>query len=833
MRSFAVILAVAGTFAAFAAESEIPEAVAEKTQARAFTVNVHQKWTRNLLGDDYGRYVGWPTLTRLRSGELVSVFSGDREGHVCPYGKVMLIRSTDGGETWSKPTVICDGPIDDRDAGLLELANGNLVLFWFTSLAFIEYRDYYEKHPEYLEIGKKIPDDLKRQSLGSWARRSTDGGKTWSEPVRVPVMTPHGGRQLRDGRILVVGLHNSQVAGILSTDRPQAPKHFGVAESTDGGRSFHEIGRINHDGIKSHWSFAEPSFVEAPDGTLTAYFRYELGPDGTWSNKKTYPRFMFRSMSKDGGHTWTNMERAELDGFPPHFLDLGGGRVLCSYGSRTPGRTGIYAAFSADGGKTFDAATERCIYRTPFEDCGYPSTAKLDDGSYLTVFYAYPRRGVPAALTGVKWSDRAQEVNVRSFGAKGDGTTLDTAAIQKALDTGADRVIVPPGTYLTGTLWLKSNTDLHLEKGATLLGSPDLNHYNALDAYPQNGGSKSEGWCGKHLLLAVGQENVSLTGDGTIDGNGRAFFAPISEARQPGDFVWRHGFVSSKDRANQRRPGQGVVFVQCRNVRVSGVRLVDMPCWSCFLHGCEDVYVSGLTVRNDIRHANTDGLDIDTCRHVRVGACDISTGDDVFAIRCNPTKLTNGATTCEDIVISNCIGACAASGVRIGVGNGTIQNVRFSNIRLDEAGHGLLVQTCYPGANHTGATIRDITFENMTIGDSGHAVLVTAGTPAAKAPLENIVFRNLKAATSGSVIVEGTESIRPTNIHFDNLDLTLKAPLHPRHEPRDWEVIGQANALSAAIHLEHADAVTFRDVKIVRDPLADLRTKDFERIDLN
>ena len=347
--------------------------------------------------------VGWPTVTRLRGGELVVVFSGDREGHVCPYGKVMLIRSKDQGETWSRPVVVCDGPIDDRDAGLLELANGDLVLFWFTSLSFFDCKSVYEWHPDYLEIGRKVPDELKRRSLGSWARRSTDGGKTWSAPVRVPVMTPHGGRQLRDGRILVVGKHNSQTRGILAGDKPQEPLYLAAAESADGGRTFREIGRIARGKFRSHWSLGEPSFVEAPDGTLTAYFRYERAPDGVGPDQKVFPRYMCRSVSRDGGRTWTDLEKAELDGFPPHFLDLGEGRVLCTYGSRTQGRTGIYAAFSSDGGKTFDAAHEHCISRTPSDDCGYPSTARLDDGAFLSVFYAQLRPGAPTSLMGVKW----------------------------------------------------------------------------------------------------------------------------------------------------------------------------------------------------------------------------------------------------------------------------------------------------------------------------------------------------------------------------------------------------------------------------------------------
>ena len=134
------------------------------------------------------------------------------------------------------------------------------------------------------------------------------------------------------------------------------------------------------------------------------------------------------------------------------------------------------------------------------------------------------------------------EFNVRDYGAVGDGVSKDTASLQKALDAATasgGRVVVPPGTYLTGSLWLKSRTELHLQRGAVLKASGDLADYNATDAYPQNWGSKSEGWCGKHLVLCLGQEDVAITGEGTVDGNGTVFFAPVSEAGTGGDFVWR------------------------------------------------------------------------------------------------------------------------------------------------------------------------------------------------------------------------------------------------------------------------------------------------------
>ena len=362
--------------------------------------SVRVEWTRPLLRD-YDRYIGWPTALRTSKGEILVTFSGDREAHVCPYGKVQMTRSSDDGETWSVAETVCDGPIDDRDAGVLEMPNGDLVLFWFTSLAFHEYK--IKDHPEYEEIYRSISDDAKRQALGSWSRRSTDGGRTWSDPVRVPVMTPHGGVLLKDGRILVVGQSNRQTAGMLAEDPDPPPETFKVVASCDGGRSFSVIGTIPRDGVKPHWSLAEPTLYESEDGTLTALVRYELAPDGTWSNDKVYPRYMLRSDSRDGGRTWSKLTRTNLDGFPPHVLRLKDGRLLCSYASRTIGRRGVYVALSYDDGKTWDGAHAMKLASSENDDIGYPTTVENPDGSLLTVYYAYPNKGCPATLVGTKW----------------------------------------------------------------------------------------------------------------------------------------------------------------------------------------------------------------------------------------------------------------------------------------------------------------------------------------------------------------------------------------------------------------------------------------------
>lgn len=354
-------------------------------------------WTRPLVETD--RYIGWPSAIRTAKGETIAVYSGDRDQHICPFGKVQMIRSADDGETWTKPVTVCDGPIDDRDAGLLELPNGDLVLFWFTSVAFAEGESNRTKYRAECE---RTTDGEKRAALGSWARRSTDGGRTWSEPVRVPVMTPHGGVLLRDGRILVVGVSNYMTAGRLPQDSVQPAKTYGVAESTDGGRSFRLIGEVPRGQIAEHWSLGEPTLFESGDGVLHALFRYELDENGAWQKKTN----MLRSESRDGGKTWTPMRRMEIDGFPPHVLRLRDGRLLCSYANRTPGRVGVYACFSSDDGQTFDVAHEVRLFSSGDNDLGYATTVENADGTFLTVFYAHGASGGPAKLNWTKWREK-------------------------------------------------------------------------------------------------------------------------------------------------------------------------------------------------------------------------------------------------------------------------------------------------------------------------------------------------------------------------------------------------------------------------------------------
>ena len=362
-----------------------------------------------------------------------------------------------------------------------------------------------------------------------------------------------------------------------------------------------------------------------------------------------------------------------------------------------------------------------------------------------------------------------RDFNVRDYGAAGDGVTKDTAAVQAAIDAcaenGGGRVVLPPGTYRTGSVYLKSHVEFHLKKGARLLGSSDISDYCDEKTYPQNWGSVGEGWGPQHLLLSLEQQDVSITGEGVVDGNGRVFF-DMSEPCWVGVSSWRRGAYQAKGR---KRPGQTIVFIESQDIRVEGVCLEDMTCWSCFFYGCERVRVKGVTIRNDLRHLNTDGFDVDCCRDVEISDCDIETGDDAFAIRGNPRRLKDKMRVCENIYIHDAKGRTSACGVRIGVGNGMIRHVRCENLDLTQSGSGLQLQCMY-GAGTGGVDIVDVSFKDIRLCDVSRGICVLGGSGTPTARLENIGFENVVIdALHLPVLVCGAGRTRPRCIRLKNV----------------------------------------------------------------
>ena len=343
-------------------------------------VRAESYWTKVLCKEE-NRYIGWPTVTRTRNGDIVVVFSGDRDGHICPWGKTEMVRSQGTGEHWMRPAVINNTPLDDRDAGIIETSEGTLIVSWFTSLAF----ENYSLNPQYDRHSGKLTPEIRRQWLGHWIRRSEDGGKTWGEYIRTAGSAPHGPIQLSDGRLLYVG------KGIYAENKAYENT---VEESRDDGRTWTLIATVPIPPGESLSHYHEPHVVETNDGRMVALFRYEP--------EDRSQCFLRQSESLDGGRTWTVARRTPMWGYPPHLIRLDNGWLLVVYGRRIP-PYGERACISRDGGKTWDIDHEIEIAPAFDNDLGYPASVQLEDGSILTVFYQSERIGEKTCLMGVRW----------------------------------------------------------------------------------------------------------------------------------------------------------------------------------------------------------------------------------------------------------------------------------------------------------------------------------------------------------------------------------------------------------------------------------------------
>ncbi|MBQ6472281.1 MAG: right-handed parallel beta-helix repeat-containing protein [Victivallales bacterium] len=378
-------------------------------------------------------------------------------------------------------------------------------------------------------------------------------------------------------------------------------------------------------------------------------------------------------------------------------------------------------------------------------------------------------------------------MNIVDFGAVADGATVNTKAIQTAIDAcaavGGGTVTVPAGVFVTGTIWLRSHVELHLEMGALLKASTNLADYCATDSYEQNSFSQAEQWNGAHLIVALEQEDVALTGPGTIDGGGEFFFEDEIHNVFGHFFVWSDGFRMARDKRSLR-PGQMIVFCECDNVRISNLSLRNSPCWTVFLHGCTDAIVTGLIIRNPSVNGNTDGIDIDCCDGVTVSDCIIHTGDDAITVRGNPRKLKN-KRACENISITNCVLDCTVSGFRVGVGDGAIRHVAISNITMKRVAYGFLIQSAYKEPSR-GTDISDVTISNIQLHRCAYPIRILSGAPSSTATIRDMHIEGIHGQCCASCeFVSGDRAVL-RNLTLRNVDLTVVASPVKLLAPEDY-----------------------------------------------
>ncbi|HOZ48434.1 MAG TPA: glycoside hydrolase family 28 protein [Candidatus Hydrogenedentes bacterium] len=342
--------------------------------------------------------------------------------------------------------------------------------------------------------------------------------------------------------------------------------------------------------------------------------------------------------------------------------------------------------------------------------------------------------------------------NVRTYGTKGDGETLDTKAIQNAVDAchtnGGGTVHVPAGTYLTGTVFLRSHVQLYLDAGAVLLGSTNLDDYPEVE---QGFCSYTNNYTVSALIYTENAEDVGIVGPGSICGQGAAF---------SGEY--------------KRRPYL-IRFVTCQGVRLRDVTLRDGAMWTVHFLASDDVCVDGITLRSRVNH-NNDGLDIDCCRNVRVSNCDIWCGDDAIVLK------STGYRATQNVAISNCVLSTLCNALKMGTeSNGGFQQVTISNCVIYEtrlAGVALEVVD--------GGTMDGITVSNLTMKDVGCPLFIRLGNRARPpkkdmerpgiGALRNVTISSIEAsgANGTGCSITGLSGHPVENVTLSNLRFTFK-----------------------------------------------------------
>jgi len=347
-------------------------------------------------------YNGWPTVARCRSGRLLLSYSGGRESHVCPFGRVELMQSDDGGQTWTWPRVLMDTAIDDRDSGVLETAKGTILVTTFTSLAYesilekAEKRTTPEKNPwplpperfdAWRAAHRRLTPEERKGQLGVWMLRSTDRGVTWSVPYRSLVNSPHGPIQLSDGRLLYAG---KTLWGV--PDEGEEGR-VGVCESNDDGVTWKWLADVPVRPDDSRDQYHELHAVEATDGQIVLQIR---------NHNKANSGETLQCESTDGGKTWSVPHPIGVWGLPSHLLRLKNGHLLMTYGHRRP-PFGNQARVSTDHGRTWSEPMT-VSGDGAGHDLGYPSTVELDDGTLLTVWYEAMKGSPRSVLRQATWT---------------------------------------------------------------------------------------------------------------------------------------------------------------------------------------------------------------------------------------------------------------------------------------------------------------------------------------------------------------------------------------------------------------------------------------------
>ena len=399
------------------------------------------------------------------------------------------------------------------------------------------------------------------------------------------------------------------------------------------------------------------------------------------------------------------------------------------------------------------------------------------------------------ALSGLAAPDKI--IDVTKVGVVGDGTTLNTISIQKAIDdcsaSGGGTVSFPAGRYLTGTIQIKSNVTLQVEKDATLLGSLTSGDYRNLDPFKDASGTVK----GNALIVAVDASNVGLVGGGTVNGQ--------TAKGQP--FLVR--------------------WVRCTNVTIRDIHLMNPGFWTLHLFKVKGLLIEGMTIRSrEPRLRNTDGLDIDSCENVVVRDCDIVSGDDALCIK--STSLTQPS---RNIKVTKCKLSTRTNAIKLGTeAIGGFENINISDCQITDTKMAGIALYAVDGGDLRDVIISDITINGVVVPISirlgarlkafrdGELPRSTPGE------LRDVTIKNVTAknATMVGILINGIPGHPVKALTLDNIHIELSGgataeaakvelPENEKNYP-EFDMFGKTIP-AYGIYARHVRGIKFENVK--------------------
>ncbi len=390
--------------------------------------------------------------------------------------------------------------------------------------------------------------------------------------------------------------------------------------------------------------------------------------------------------------------------------------------------------------------------------------------------------------------------DVRDFGAKPDGQTLCTQAIQAAIDkcsaAGGGTVYLPPGAFLSGTIYMKGSVTLHVDSGCTLLGSTNLKDYPptvpAFRSYTDN-------YTDKSLIYGEKLERIAITGRGVIDGQGAAFKGPYKV-----------------------RPYM-IRFIECRDIAVEGVTIKNSPMWVQHYLACDDVRIHGITVKSHV-NANNDGIDIDSCHRVTITGCNIDSGDDAIVLK------SCSARVCKDVAVSGCVVRSTCNALKMGTeSNGGFQNIVLTGCAIHDTRLAGIALEIVDGGAMDRIVVSDITMMGV-----GAPIFIRLGNRARPfqegrdkpglGSMKNITLSNIEAtgANPTGCAIAGLPEARIENVTLSNIRLSFagggtaeQASRTVPEEPEKYPEYGMFGRLPAyGIYGRHVDGLRLTNVQL-------------------